>query len=985
MIPRLAELEPLESMYRDFLEALPGAGFCGDIHPDLATRLVTATDNSVYQLLPQAVVYPKSTEDLVAFTRVATEPDFAAVTFAPRGGGTGTNGQSLSDGVIVDVSRHMNGILDIDILNMRVRVQPGVVLDQLNRALEPHGVFFAPSVSPSSRATIGGMISTDAAGKGSRVYGKTSQHVLALTSVLLDGSVWRSEPLDEAQLAEAKSRDDRVGALHRCVDDVVTENADAIAAQFPELQRFMTGYNLAMVRGEDGFNLNYLLAGSEGTLAFLAEAELKLTPIPAYRRLVVLKYASFEDALRSAEELVSTNPGAIETIDETVLTLARRDVIWSRVGPILGDDPNVRCVNLIEYEGADLATIQAQADALLTNERAIGAVAARDDQQAAALWTLRKKGVGLLGNAPGPRRPIAFVEDTVVPPSQLLDYVREFRAVLDEAGVSYGMFGHIDVGCLHVRPALDMTDPADERLLREISDKVVAIVQRYGGVIWGEHGKGLRSEYNPVFFGDALYGELCRIKAAFDPTNRLNPGKLAVPTGVDAALTTIDATKRGAFDRQIDTDSRAHFDRAIACNGNGACFNVDPDHVMCPSSKVTRDRVHSPKGRAGLMREWVRQLSAAGVNTAEALKTEAAPGRLSSEGFDYSHQVYQAMDGCLACKACATQCPIKVDVPQMKSEFLQLYHGRYRRPLRDKMVADLEGLLPVISRVPRLANAVSGGPIGRWVLKKLGIVDTPRLSVPSAKARLASRGLGFVQPSQLSALPDKAVLLLPDAFTTFYEAEVLVAAVDLLRALGFAPQVLEYRPSGKGMHVKGFLHRFAKHAESLASALEPAAATGRPIVGLDPAVVLVYREEIPHALGRDPGFNVQLFQEWLCTEKSLAPLPTSETFQLLAHCTERTSHTPAVSQWQAVFSALGQTLEAPAAGCCGMCGAYGHEARHREESEGIWNLSWANRIPADEAARANVLATGHSCRSQTKRFAGFRPRHPVEALAALTP
>jgi FAD/FMN-containing dehydrogenase/Fe-S oxidoreductase len=1011
MIPRLDQLEDIQQLYRRFLLELPRAGFRGDVHQDVATRLVTATDNSVYQILPQAVVYPLDAADVAAFCSLAADPRFRRVTYSARGGGTGTNGQSLADGVIVDVSRHMNGILETDLEAGWVRVQPGVVLDQLNAHLRPHGVFFAPNLSPSSRATIGGMISTDACGKGSRIYGRTSEHVLSMDCVLADGTPWTSRPLDTASLDAICEQSDRVGDVHRTVEAVVTGQAELIADRFPKIRRFMTGYNLARVVQPDGrFDLGPLICGSEGTLALVTEATLRLTPIPTHRTLVVLKYPTFDDALASAEIVVASEPGAIETIDEKVLELARGDVIWHAVGPLLsGDGPPFRSINLVEYEGPDPDAVAERVAQLLETVGGEGkgapngAYVARDEAEATALWALRKKGVGLLGRAPGARKPIAFVEDTVVPPAHLAEYVAEFRAILDEAGLEYGMFGHVDVGCLHVRPALDMKDPDDERRLAEITDKVAALCERYGGMLWGEHGKGFRSQYNPQFFGPELFESLCRIKGAFDPHNQLNPGKLAVPSGSGASLVQVDATKRGAFDRQILPATRERYAVALDCNGNGACFDYDPDHVMCPSSKVTRDRIHSPKGRAGVMREWLRQLAAAGHDP--LAPGSNAPGSLPARAvrtararlgeYDYSHEVYGAMAGCLACKACATQCPIKVDVPAFRSEFLALYHTRYLRPLRDHFMAGLEWLLPWMGRVPRLTNLLSQNGLARWALDRLvGIVDPPPLADQRLSVGLAGRGVDISDAEVLRARlsraePDvlsRTVVIVQDAFTTFYEPQVCLAVVDLLRALGREVEVLAYRPSGKGQHVKGFLDGFARTARRNAAELRAIAGAGVSLVGIEPAVVLMFRDEVRAALGAaGDGFRVELLQEWLDRNRGLvsdvgAAEPADAPFVLYAHCTERTAEAATLDRWRRIFEAAGAPLETPAVGCCGMSGAYGHERAHLEESRGIFAMSWGRALPGTPDARARVLSTGHSCRSQVKRFAGFVPRHPAQAL-----
>jgi len=1019
MLPRLNELEPATRLTRDLVSALGAAGFEGDAHVDQAARLLAATDNSVYQILPQAVVHPRHHDDVVRLFRVAGEPRFSSVSLTARGGGTGTNGQALTSGVVVDVSRHMNRVLEIDPEARTARVEPGVVLDQLNAALRPHGLFFAPNLSPSSRATIGGMIATDASGEGSRVYGKTSQHLRELRVVLVDGSVLETRPLDRAGLETAKATPGLVGHVHREVDRVLAEQRDNIATRWPRLTRYVTGYNLAMARGEDpeGLDLSWIVAGAEGTLGVVTEATLKLTPLPKARRLVVFKYQRFEDALASAEVLVEADPGAIETIDETVLALAREDVIFDAVKDYLVDepgDPPTKTINLVEFRGDDPTALDAKLDALLARTRAaagqpgqpIGWVIASDERSRLALWSLRKKGVGLLGATKGARKPVPFVEDTVVPPERLAAYVAEFRAVLEEEGLRYGMFGHVDVGCLHVRPALDLKDPEDEARLRRVSDKVHALVRRHGGVIWGEHGKGMRSAYSPEVFGEELFAAMCEVKGAFDPDNRLNPGKVATPPDRPEALVSVDAPLRGHQDRQVTAAARERFALSLDCNGNGQCFDYHPDHVMCPSSKVTRDRVHSPKGRAGVMREWLRQLSNAGFDAGRAGERPGAlrtalgwPARLWRSvalrfgRYDYSREVYDAMAGCLACKACATQCPVKVDVPAFRAEFIELYHRRYRRPLKDHLVAGLEGLLPWLARLPRLANALIRPRPMRWLVAKLGgVVDTPTVAVRPLRRGLAERGLRLWSPAELAAAspPDEAVIVIQDAFTTFYEPRIVLAVVDVIRALGRTPYVLRFAPNGKALHVKGFLRRFERRVAKNVAALRPVAALGRPVVGVDPAVVLTWRDEYPAALGPGaPRIPVLLLQEWL---KSVAPslaLPQESgdgsrmPFRLFGHCTEKTAVTGADRLWSEVFAAFGLPLEVVEVGCCGMSGFYGHDVDHAAESRGIFEMSWARHLPEpdDADSRGRVLVTGFSCRSQVERIQDHVPRHPIEALA----
>jgi FAD/FMN-containing dehydrogenase/Fe-S oxidoreductase len=989
-----------------FVRSLEKAGFTGEVRLDHATRLSASVDNSIYQVLPAAVVFPRTRDDVALAMRLLDDPAFQAVTLTARGGGTGTNGQSLTSGIVMDLSRHMAEIVELDLEGGWVRVQPGVVLDDLNAFLRPHGVFFAANLSPSNRATLGGMVATDASGEGSRLYGKTSEHVIDLEVVLRGGEVHRTERVSGAEL-EARCADPGLfGRAHALARSIATTRKEDIRRTFPKLRRFMTGYNLARMAAPDGstVDLAQLVAGSEGSLCVVTEARLRLTHFERHRALFVLRYRSFDDALASAEWLVATDPGSVETLDGTVLDLARRDVIYDQVRDFLaeGESDDAGAVNLVEYAGDDEASVIAKADALVaevarrrgTPGAPYGYAVTWKASERESLWNLRKKGVGLLGNTPGARKPVPFVEDTIVPPEHLQAYVREFRALLDAEGLRYGMFGHVDVGCLHVRPALDIKDPEDEARVRRITDGVVKLVTRYGGLLWGEHGKGFRSELVPHHFGPVLYPELQRIKALFDPRNQLNPGKVATPAGTRHALVRVDGPTRGALDRRIAPADREALGTVIHCNGNGQCFDTSTDNVMCPSSKITRDRIHSPKGRATLMREWLRLLSERGIVVTHALRARGGlswPARLwqtlthRDRSADYSHQVYDAMAGCLACKACATQCPVRVDVPDFRAQFLELYHRRYARPLVDYFTALLERFLPLMAAAPRLANALMRSSLGRWFTTRVvGIADAPLLDPHDAARRLATRGIPVSRLADLARLPKAApvVVVVQDAFTTFYEPAVLEASCLLLRALGYQPHVLPYFENGKALHIKGFLRAFGKVVARNAEILRAVGKLGFPMVGIEPAVALTYRDEYPKMLLADAGFRVHLLQEWLSEQ----PLPTrapasTQGFRLLSHCTEQALVTKAPAYWAKVFAAVGVPLEQVKSGCCGMCGVYGHEVAHKADSLGIFALSWKKKIdPALDARR--IVVTGHSCRTQVERALGFLPLHPAQALLA---
>ena len=1006
VLPRLDPLAGLDPSVAAFVGELRQGGYEGEIRIDYATRLSAATDNSIYQVLPAAVIFPRAASDVALALRLIDEPRFHGVAVTARGGGTGTNGQALTSGVVMDLSRHMANILALDLEAGWVSVQPGVVLDDLNAFLRPHGVFFAPNLSPSNRATLGGMIATDASGEGSRRHGKTSQHVLDVEVVLRGGVVHRTARVEGPELDALCALPTLVGRTHKLAREIATTRREEIASTFPKLRRYMTGYNLARMAAADGssVDLAQLLAGSEGSLGVVTEARLRLTPLERHHALLVLRYPSFDAALASAEWLVATDPGSVETLDETVLTLARTDIIYDQVREFLLDEgtDTTRAIHLVEYSGDDEVAVKAKVDGLIAEiARRQGTLGVPHGHaltwkpnERTALWNLRKKGVGLLGNAPGSRKPVPFVEDTVVPPEHLQAYVREFRALLDAEGLRYGMFGHVDVGCLHVRPALDLKDPEDEARIRRITDAVAALVTRYGGLLWGEHGKGFRSELVPHHFGPVLYPELQRIKALLDPRNQLNPGKVATAAGTRHLLARVDGPTRGALDRQIAARDREALATVIHCNGNGQCFDTSTDNIMCPSSKITRDRIHSPKGRATLMREWLRLLAGQGVVATEALRmAHSLPwlARLwqrllhSDRSSDFSHQVYDAMSGCLACKACATQCPVRVDVPDFRAPFLELYHRRYARPIGDYFTAWLERMLPLMVIAPRLVNALMNNPIGRWFTARvIGIADAPLLDPEPATKRLARHRIPVSSLAELERLPNgsRGVVIVQDAFTTFYEPAVLEASCLLLRSLGFEPHVLPYFENGKALHIKGFLQAFGRVVVRNTALLRRVSVLGFPMVGIEPAVVLTYRDEYPKQLEGDAGFRVSLLQEWLADQDLVTRIGSGKTsFRLLSHCTEQALVSKAPALWAKVFGALGVPLEIVKTGCCGMCGVYGHEVAHKPNSLGIFGLSWKGKIdPALDERR--VLATGHSCRSQVERALGFTPRHPAEALLA---
>ncbi|OOF52759.1 D-2-hydroxyglutarate dehydrogenase YdiJ [Rodentibacter trehalosifermentans] len=1018
MLPRLANVPQVDEIVQHYLTELKTQHFEGDIATHYADRLSLATDNSVYQQLPQAILFPKTVTDVVRITKLANRSDFQSLTFTPRGGGTGTNGQSLNHNIIVDMSRHMTAILDLNVEEHWVRVQAGVVKDQLNQFLKPYGLFFAPELSTSNRATIGGMINTDASGQGSLQYGKTSNHVLALRSVLINGEILDTSAVNaQAVFDDINSLElnETAKALHQTIAQRCKEKRESIINDLPQLNRFLTGYDLKNVFNEDEseFNLTRLLTGSEGSLAFICEAKLNLLPIPQYRTLINIKYRSFDAALRNAPFMVKANALSVETIDSKVLDLAKQDIIWHSVSELLVEEENnpILGLNIVEYAGNSKEKIHHQVSALCQaldekiaqqQDHIIGYQICHDLPSIERIYAMRKKAVGLLGNAKGAAKPIPFVEDTCVPPEHLADYISEFRALLDRHHLQYGMFGHVDAGVLHVRPALDLCDKEQVKLFQQISDEVAELTVKYGGLLWGEHGKGVRSHYGEKFFTPELWHELRYIKFLFDPHNRLNPGKICTPLGSEDELYSILSPMRADYDRQIPIQIRDEFKGAMNCNGNGLCFNFDEHSIMCPSMKVSKNRVFSPKGRAAMVREWLRLLANENISpeqldfqknevklTALVAKIRHSLQKWRGE-YDFSHEVKVAMDTCLACKACASQCPIKIDVPSFRAKFFHFYHRRYLRPLKDHIVANLELAAPYMAKQAKFFNYFTRlKATQKLVEKTIGMTDLPLLSTPNLQQQLVEigyQGKPLEALEQLNAVEkEKMLLIVQDPYTSYYDAKVVRDFVALTQKLGFSPLLLPFKPNGKAMHVKGFLQRFAKTAKNQAECLNRVAQLGVPLVGVDPAIVLSYRDEYKEVLQAQRGdFHVLTAHEWLKNQLDLGALEnipkTDRTFDwyFFPHCTESTFMPNSPKEWQQIFAKFGQQLTIEKVGCCGMAGVFGHEVQNQAMSRDIYEVSWGKKLHGKDPHFC--LATGYSCRSQVKRYEQKILKHPLQAL-----
>lgn len=1058
MVPRIYNLRKIETAYVKFLEALTSSNFSGEIEDRYAARLLVATDNSVYQRMPQAVLFPKSKEDVVEIFKLASRSEFKSVKFAPRGGGTGTNGQSLTDGIVIDMSRHMKNVWDFNPQERSIYVQPGVIKDELNELTAKENLFFSPELSTSSRATIGGMLSNDAAGQGSLVYGRTSEHILEVDVVLEDGSTALFKPVSGDELKAKLALKNLEGEIYRTVYSLVKDNAAAIKQHFPKLNRFLTGYDLdhAYDPKSDTLNLCRLVCGAEGTLCTVVGAKLDLTVKPTYRALCVVKYENFDSALRHANALIKAGVFSVETVDSKVLNLAKKDPVWLSVKDYITDveGAEISGVNIVEFNGMDTEKVKAFMLKLYdqtikqSQKRQMGILGAcivETKEGIAAVYGMRKKAVGLLGSAAGAKKLVAFTEDTVVPPENLADYILEFRALLDGMNVTYGMFGHVDTGLMHVRPALDLTTDEDREKLVKISDGVVELVKKYGGQMWGEHGRGYRSCYGEVFFGE-LYPLARKVKAAFDKDNRLNPGKICVPFGNETdKLVAVDDPMRGDLDRTIDIRVRDSFDGAMNCNGNGQCFSYSTASLMCPSYRYSKDHVKSPKGYSGLMREWLRLMTERGVDinaAEEKLTIEASRERTFKESCvaavsyvgnlfertyntlfereDFNHEYLGHVATCLSCKSCKTQCPAHVNSAELNSRFLNFYYSRYLRPSMDFLCMNAERTNPLMARVPRLSNALLQNSLSKLLVENIfKFVDLPKFNERTLRQQAKDANIQVLTAKEAEArAAHYDVIVVSNAFTASYEADGLIDLAKLVRSMGFKVAILKPYTNGKLLVIRGARAAFIRKARPQAERLARLNAKGLTLVGFDPALTICYRDEYKSLIPNCPDFNVMLPEEWLkqalasekflakeakiknaleaivrrktpdqevssgaVNEDVIASCDYTEDFYLFCHCTEQALVPLSVQMWQQILAHFKLRLMPVSVACCGMAGLFGHMKDNLDETRTVYEQNWQSKIR--ERDFAQCLITGFSCRSQVHRMEHKRANHPIHVLANL--
>jgi FAD/FMN-containing dehydrogenase/Fe-S oxidoreductase len=948
----------------------------GDVEFDDYTRHLYSRDASMYAITPRGVVAPRHAEDVVAAVRVAAEH---GVPVLPRGAGTSLAGQTVGDAVVLDFSRYMSTILELDPAARVARVQPGVVQDQLNRAAAAHRLMFGPDTSTSNRATVGGMIGNNSAGSGSIRYGMTIDHVQALDVVLADASRAQLAPVDPAELPALAAADTLAGRIYRELPALVHAHREAITTGFPRHWRRAGGYRLDRLAGHDDFDLAKFVVGSEGTLVVVTEATVGLVPKPARTVIAVGHFRSTQAAIAATEDALACDPAAVELIDRTILDLSRSKLEYATLGEILRDDPDA--LLFVSFASDDPAELAGQLDRLTARWERHGhgyhTLRAETPAQQGALLKVRKAGLGLLMAASvGTNRPLAFVEDTAVPPERLADYTARFARVLDRHGMRAGFYGHCSVGCLHIRPFVDLSRSGEVARMRAVAEEIRDLVTEFGGVNSSEHGDGLaRSEFNRQLFGEQLYQAMRQVKRIFDPDNRLNPGKIVDSPAMtehlrDAALPPA-APLRTALDLAVVAGG-AHGMRGAAdrCMNIGLCRKTDAG-VMCPSYLATRHERDSTRGRANAL---VKALSAADPRAA-----------LAEDG------VHRALDLCLMCKACKSECPLSVDMATLKSEALHQAHHTQGVPLRSRLFAHIRAVNRLGSATAPLANLPGRLPVPRRLLgRAFGIAPDRPLPVfasPSLPRWFRRRPGSRRQPGSLDRGP---LTWLVDSFTSYTEPSVGMAAIELLERAGWRVRLSGGGCCGRAAYSKGVLDQAKRQASRLVATL---AATRGPIVGAEPSCLLTLRDEHRALLGADNPAVAEVAGRARLVEELLveavdagAPRLRADTWpakrRILfhGHCHQKAE--VGTSSSVALLRRIpGVEVAVLDAGCCGMAGSFGFEAEHYDVSMAIGE---DRLFPSVRAASADtvVAATGVSCRQQIAHGTGRRAWHPVELVRA---
>ena len=956
----------------------------GELFFDEAIRLMYATDASAYREIPAAVCYPKNTQDIKKLILFAYENQTSLI---PRTAGTSLAGQVVGNGIVVDVSKHLTKILEINKEEKWVRVEPGVVLDELNLILKSHGLFFGPETSTSNRCMIGGMVGNNACGAHSLVYGSTRDHTLEIKALLSDGSEVVFGQLNKMAFEEKCKGDKLESRIYQNIKQILdsADNRKKIHDEFPdpEIKRRNTGYALDLLIDTDPFNQNgspfnfaKILAGSEGTLAFSTEIKLHLVELPPeHNALVCVHLNSVQEALHANLIALKHKPVAVELMDKAILDLTKDNIQQAKNRFFIKDDPGA--ILIIEFAEHKLAALEEKIKAIereMKKEQFGLHFPVIRGADITKVWDLRKAGLGVLSNMKGDAKPVAVVEDTAINPEKLPAYIEEFDNLLKKYNRACVYHAHIATGELHLRPILNLKLEEDVQIFRSIAKDTAHLVKKYRGSLSGEHGDGrLRGEFIPIVIGQHNYELLRDIKTAWDPAYIFNPGKIVDTPVMNTSLRCKPGQEVKEIKTIFDFSNELGILRATEkCNGSGVCRKSEIiGGTMCPSYMATRDERNTTRARANILREFL-------TNSPK------------SNPFDH-REIYEAMELCLSCKACKSECPSSIDVTKLKAEFLQHYYDDHGVPLRSRLVAHISRINYLGSWFPRLYNFVNqnntlasftAGMIGFSKKRKFPLLSKIRLEKWLQK-----------HSADRSDFPNGRVYLFNDEFTRFNDTDIGIKAILLLHKLGYEVVIPKHAESARTYLSKGLVRKAQKIANKNVALLKEKITDETPLVGIEPSAILTFRDEYPELVNKQLkdasgklASRTLMIDEFLEREMKAGRIKKErfskevKQIKLHGHCHQKSLASTAPTLFVLNFPENYTAEEIPS-GCCGMAGSFGFEKEHYELSMKIGELVL---FPAVRKAGAETLiaAPGTSCRHQIKDGTGRKAVHPVEVLYA---
>ncbi len=967
------------------LKKIAGA-FKGDLFTDYVMRALYATDASAYKELPTGVALPKDIEDIKLLINYSREK---GLTLIPRAAGTSLAGQVVGNGLVVDISRYMNEIIELNVHERWVRVQPGVVLDELNIFLKPHGLFFSPETSTSNRCMIGGMVGNNACGAHSLIYGSTRDHIISIKALLSDGSEVEFKPLDKKNFFLKMENNTLEGHLYKHIYDILSdpENQAEIRKEFPDssLKRRNTGYALDILLESEPFSGNHqpfnfckLIAGSEGTLAFITEIKLNLVELPPPQKgLICVHLKTLEEALHANLICLKHKPAAIELIDSTILECTKANITQRNNRFFIQGDPGA--ILVVEFACETLEEIREIKEGLEKDLTSAGYgyhFPLITGEEINKVWALRKAGLGVLSNLPGDAKPVSLVEDTAVRPDLLPQYIADFKKILDTYNLQCVFHAHIATGELHLRPVLNLKDEKDVKLFRKIGEEVAHLVKKYKGSLSGEHGDGrLRGEFIPIIVGERNFQLMKSVKNTWDPDKVFNAGKIINTPPMDTNLRYKTGEYKEAFSTVFDyTSSQGMLRLAEMCNGSGDCRKSSLiGGVMCPSYQATRNENTTTRARANALREYLTNPVKANPMNADAIR--------------------EILDLCLSCKGCKSECPSNVDMAKLKAEFLQHYYDIKGVPLRAWLIANLAKIHKINAVFPYIYNMVMKNRITSGIAKKIMGFAQQR-SLPLLSKRPFRKWLRNNLPklnSNCNQNNSKEVVLFIDEFTNYLEAEIGIAAVKLLNRLGYFIHVVNHQESGRTYFSKGLIRKAKKIASANVIAFKQFADKDIAIIGIEPSAILSFRDEYPELVNaqlKDIALKLarksMLIDEFIAREFDAGRInkdwftKDEKQIKFHGHCQQKSISTTTWTKRMLSIPA-NYKVEEIKSGCCGMAGAFGYEKKHYDLSMKIGELVLFPEI-RKSSNDTIISAPGTSCRQQIKDGTGVIALHPVQVL-----